>query len=205
MNYRILSVGALTVALIAFGILYFSRSAPITNYPSKGTDIIALGDSLVAGTGATPGNDFVSLLSKEIGQPIINLGRPGDTTAEGLARVNDLDRYHPKVVLLLFGGNDYLRQVPVADTHKNLSTIIQNIQARGAIVLLLGIRGGILSDHFANEFENVHDTYHTAFVSNVLDGLFGNAVFMSDQVHPNDAGYAKIAERIYPVLSKLIN
>jgi acyl-CoA thioesterase I len=203
-TYRNLSIGVVAIAIAAAGFFYFFRSTPVTNYPSKGTDIIAFGDSLVAGTGSTPGSDFVSVLSKRIGRPIINLGNPGDTTAEGLARVEDLDRYQPKVVILLFGGNDYLRHVPVNDTHKNLAALIENIQARGAIVLLLGIRGGILGDLFAGEFDTQHTTYHTAFVSDVLGGLFGNTAYMSDEVHPNDAGYAKIADRIYPVLVPLL-
>lgn len=192
-------------AVVVFGFFYVSRSAPITNYPSTGTDIIAFGDSLVAGEGSSDGNDFVSVLSRKVGQPIINLGHRGDTTADGLARINELDQYRPKVVLLLLGGNDYLKRVPVSETDKNLELLIQDIQARGAIVLLLGIRGGILSDHFAGEFKYLKNTYHTAFVSDVLRGLFGDEKYMSDGVHPNDAGYAKIADRIYPVLAPLLN
>jgi|SRR3989344_4390159 len=192
------------LALIGLGIFYFSRSALITNYPSTGTDIIAFGDSLVQGVGATDGNDFVSLLSGMIGQPIINLGVPGDTTEDGLTRVSELDAYHPKVVLLLLGGNDHLKKIPVSDTRNNLAALIQNIHARGAIVLLLGIRGGLFIDNFSGEFKNLKNTYHTAFVSDVLDGLFERPQYMSDAVHPNDAGYALIAKRVYPVLAPLL-
>src|SRR5438874_1990589 len=96
---------------VAFVFFYFRSPAPIRNYPSSGTDIVALGDSLVWGQGSDQGKDFVSLLSQKIGQPIINLGVPGDTTEYGLARVNGLDIYHPKVVILLLGGNDYLKRV----------------------------------------------------------------------------------------------
>lgn len=188
---------------VVLGTFYFSRSAPITNYPSKGADIIAFGDSLVEGVGSTPGNDFVSLLSRKIGEPIVNLGHAGDTTADGIARIGELDDYDPKVVLLLLGGNDHLKKIPVADTHKNLAILIQNIHARGAVVLLLGVRGGLFNDRFDTEFEDLRDTYHTAYVPDVLDGLFGNAQYMSDPIHPNDSGYGMIAERIYPVLMSI--
>ncbi len=192
------------MVFVALGIYYFSRTAPVTNYPSNGTDIIAFGDSLVEGVGSTNGNDFVSLLSKKIGQPIINLGHAGDTTADGIARLSELDNYNPKVVLLLLGGNDHLKKIPVTDTHKNLSVIIQNIQARGAVVLLLGVRGGLFNDRFDTEFEDLRDIYHTAFVPDVLDGLFGNMQYMSDAIHPNDTGHEMIAERVYPVLMEVI-
>ncbi len=199
-------LSGIAVLVVVGGIyLFFFRSTPITNYPSSGTDIIAFGDSLTAGTGSTAGHDYVSVLSQKIGQPIINLGHAGDTTADGLARLSELDNYKPKVVLLLLGGNDYLKRVPKEETFSNLAKIIQNIQSRGAVVLLLGIRGGILHDNFASEFEKLRDTYHTAYVSNVLAGLLGDNRYMYDEVHPNDAGYAIIANRIAPVLQGLVN
>src|SRR3989344_4720939 len=198
----VLAAAALLVAAAVY--FFFFNTAPIANYPSAGTDIVAFGDSLVAGTGATDGRDFVLLLSGAIGQPVINLGVPGDTTADGLARIGELDAYKPKVVLLLLGGNDYLKRIPQEQTFANLAAIIKDIQSRGAIVLLLGVRGGLFGDHFSSGFEDLRDTYHTAYVSNVLDGLLGDKQYMSDQVHPNDAGYRLIAERIAPVLKELL-
>lgn len=195
---------ALLVAAVVIGGYLMLRPEPVAQYPSSGTDIIAFGDSLVVGVGSTAGHDFVSLLSNRIGQPIVNLGHSGDTTGDGLARVGELDKYRPKVVLLLLGGNDYLKRVPIADTWKNLAALIENIQARGAVVLLLGIRGGLLNDRFDTEFEDLRDTYDTAYVSNVLEGLLGNKKYMSDEIHPNDAGYATIADRVYPVLVRVM-
>lgn len=195
---------AVFAVIIPSSFFLFSADAPIRNYPSGGTDIIAFRDSLVEGIGATEGNDFVSVLSRKIGQPIVNLGVSGNTTADGLSRVSVLDRYRPKVVLLLLGGNDHLRKVPEAETFANLAALIENFHARGAVVVLLGIRGSLLGDKFEDEFERLHEEYETAYVSDVLSGLFGRAEYMSDPIHPNDAGYAKIAERIHPVLESLL-
>jgi len=196
-------IGIIGIAIIAFSAVYFIPKK-ITNYPSKGTDIVAFGDSLIEGMGATEGNDLVSQLSKQIGQPIVNLGNAGDTTADGLARMSELDAYTPKVVILLFGGNDYLKKVPISETQRNLSQIIQNIHARGSVVLLLGVRGGILQDRFESVYKTQNSTHKTAYVSDVLDGLLGNTQYMYDSVHPNDLGYRKITERVAPVLKKLI-
>ncbi len=195
----------LAIVLLGFWYLNFGKSAAVRNFPSAGTDIIAFGDSLVQGTGATSsGTNFVSLLSRKIGRPIINLGVSGNTTADGLARLAELDQYNPKVVLLLLGGNDHLRKVPIDVTFGNLGSIIQNLQSRGAVVLILGVKGNLFGDKFKPQFEKLRDTYHTAYVPDVLDGLFGKRQFMSDSVHPNDVGYAKIADRIYPELVKLL-
>ncbi len=198
----VLAAAALLVAAAVY--FFFFNTAPIANYPSAGTDIVAFGDSLVAGTGATDGRDFVLLLSGAIGQPVINLGVPGDTTADGLARIGELDAYKPKVVLLLLGGNDYLKRIPQEQTFANLAAIIKDIQSRGAIVLLLGVRGGLFGDYFSSGFEDLRSAYHTAYVPDVMDGLLGDKQYMSDQIHPNDAGYAAIADRITPVLKKLL-
>lgn len=176
----------------------------IVNYPPKGTDIIAFGDSLVAGTGASSGRDFVSLLSEMTGTKIINLGVPGNTTADGLLRISELDKYKPKVVLLLLGGNDHLKKIPIETTFINLGNIIADIQGRGAVVLLLGVKGNLFGDKFEPEFEKLRRRYGTAYVPDVLDGLFGSAEYMADAIHPNDAGNRIIAERIYPVLSGLL-
>ena len=183
---------------------YFFGTHEVRNYPSSGADIVAFGDSLVVGVGASPGRDFVSLLSQQIGQPIVNLGVSGDTTAGGLARLSELDAYEPKVVIVLLGGNDYLQRVSQEQTFDNLTEIVESIQVKGAIVLLLGIRGGLLNDRFDTEFKRLRNTHDTAYVTDVLDGLLGKQEYMSDEIHPNDAGHARIAERVYPVLAPLL-
>lgn len=191
--------------LIFFGSFFFKENKnQVKNFPSKGTDIIAFGDSLVVGLGATEGNDFVSILSKKIGLNIINLGVSGNTTEDGLNRINELDQYDPKVVLLLLGGNDAIRQLPIETTFRNLEIIISKIQSRGSVVLLLGVKGGLLGDKFKSEFERISKKYHTAYVPNVLDSLFGNRKFMTDSIHPNNQGNVIIAEKIYPVLLPLL-
>lgn len=205
LNKNILIIGLVLVLLI-FGIFYFiAGNDSYTNYPSKGTDIIAFGDSLIQGVGASSNTkSLVGVLSKKIGKPIVNLGVSGNTTTDGLNRINELDRYKPKVVILLLGGNDYLRKVPKETTFKNLGKIIEDIQSRGAVVLLLGVRGGLLKDNFEEDFEIISSKYNTAFVSNVLSGLILDRKYMSDEIHPNDAGYEKISERVLPVLKDII-
>ena len=202
-NKFYLVIGTVILLILAYFFLG-SGKQEIKNYPSSGTDIIAFGDSLVEGVGSTSGNDFISLLSKKIGRPIINLGVSGNTTQDGLDRISQLDNYKPKVVILLLGGNDHLRKVPIETTFNNLEKIIKNIQGRGAVVLLLGVRGNLIGDKFKSNFEDLSEEYETAYVSDVLSGLFADSRYMSDAVHPNDAGYKKITDRVYPVLLNLI-
>jgi len=194
-----------TIILVACIATYFIfKPEKIKNYPSNGTDIVAFGDSLVQGVGSTNGNDFVSVLSRKINRPIINLGVSGNTTSDGVMRLSQLNKYKPKVVIVLLGGNDYLKKVPRAETLQNLQTIIDDIHKRRSTVLLLGVRGGLIVDNFKKDFENISEANSTAFVPNVLDDLIGDNSLMSDAIHPNDKGYAIIADKVYKVLKDLI-
>ena len=176
----------------------------VTNYPPEGNTIVAFGDSLVLGIGATEGNDFVSVLSRNIGLPIENLGVGGNTTDQGLDRIDDVLERDPDIVLLLLGGNDYLRKIPREMTLANLESMIVKLHEGGSIVVLLGVRGGVLRDNLKKDFENLAKEHNTAYVPNVLEGLIGKPEFMSDTIHPNDKGYALIAAKIELTLKKLL-
>jgi acyl-CoA thioesterase-1 len=189
------------IALLAVLLLAAcSRDVPKA---SREGPIVAFGDSLVYGTGSS-GGGFVRLLEERIGRPIENLGIPGDSTADGVERLDEVLALQPSVVILLLGGNDFLRQVPQATTFANLAIIIERLQADGAAVLLAGVRGGVIRDHFAAGFEQLADRYGTAYVHDVLDDTLGVEGYMADQVHPNDAGYRVIADRIHPVLAAMV-
>jgi lysophospholipase L1-like esterase len=192
--------GVAVLMLIVVLWFWFGTALPVTNYPPRDGGIVAFGDSLVFGAGATKGHDFVSVLSEMIGEPIENRGVSGDTTAMGLLRLDTVVDQHPRIVLLLLGGNDYLRQIPREQTFRNLEMIITRLEKDGAIVLLLGVRGGLVVDHFDTDFAALAKRTGAAYVPDVLDGLLGEAQFMSDGIHPNDAGYRLIAEKVFPVL-----
>lgn len=186
-------------------VFFLFRDYEITNYPTKvDGPIIAFGDSLVEGVGAKPDESFVSRLSEKIDEPIINMGVAGDTTQNGLGRLNTLLDKKPRIVLLLLGGNDYLRRISKEETFNNLRTMIKRIQDTGAIVILLGVRGGLLQDHYDNEYKRLAKDTGSVYVENVLAGLINNPEFMYDSIHPNALGYEKIAEKIYPKLVEVL-
>jgi lysophospholipase L1-like esterase len=70
-------------------------------------DIIAFGDSLVEGLGAARLNGFVRIIESRLGITILNQGHRGDKTSDLLKRIDtDVFAYHPKIVILVIGGND---------------------------------------------------------------------------------------------------
>ena len=196
MNYKKLSLIVIPIIVL---ILYFIFKSPdIKNYPPKNHIVVAFGDSLVQGVGSTISNDFVTLLSKKIGKPIINLGVSGNTTAQGLDRIDDVISRDPGTVVVLLGGNDYLRKIPQDQTFSNLRKIIVTLQSKGIVVVLLGVRGGLLVDKFSSDFSTLAKETGVIFIPNVLDGLIGDSRYMSsDGIHPNNVGYSMIADKVY--------
>lgn len=200
-HFIILLALALLVVFYFFGNPY---STKLVNYPPKNSKIVVFGDSLAFGKGSTEGNDFVTLLGKKLRKNIINLGNSGDTTGDALLRISEVYLQDPGTVIIIFGGNDYMRNVPKEDTFKNLRQIVALLQSKGIFVVVLGVRGGVLIDHFDNLFEDLSKEMGTAYVPDIMDGLIGDARYMSDPVHPNDEGYKLIAEKVYDKAGKYL-
>ena len=162
--------------------------------------VVAFGDSLTAGVGTTGDNDYVSLLSNRTGVAIINAGRPGDTTATALARIDGavLSR-DADIVIVLLGGNDLLQGVPVAQRIDNITTIVQRIRADGAAVILVALGNGSL-DPFEGALPGIASQTSSTLVPAILEGIFGVPGLMADLIHPNNAGHAIMADRIEPAL-----
>jgi acyl-CoA thioesterase I len=162
--------------------------------------IVAFGDSLIYGYGSSKPGGFVSLLEDRTGVQITNFGHNGDTSTQGLERIDAVLAEKPQVVIVLFGGNDALQKFPVSETRDNLDAILTKLEAANTKVILLGVLGGLGVDPYQGMFLQLAKNHHVLYVPNVLTGLIGNKSYMNDPIHPNDAGYARIADRIYPVL-----
>jgi acyl-CoA thioesterase-1 len=180
----------IAVVLAGLAVFWLFRSGdPRAARPTAGQGIIAFGDSLVEGRGATPGHDFVSVLSRRLGVPIINAGRSGDTAESALSRLDGaVLAWEPRVVIVLLGGNDFLRRVPKEKTFGHLATIVERIRQRGAAVVLVGVNVGLLSDTYGPEYEGLARQTSAGLVPDILGDIIGHADRMSDSIHPNDQG-----------------
>jgi acyl-CoA thioesterase-1 len=206
MSGRLISLLVLVLlAAIPLGIYFFmQRDQPLACADTKPV-IVVFGDSLVTGYGAQAGEDFVSVLSGYIDVPIVNAGRNGDTSASALVRVNQAMQVRPDIVIIVLGGNDALQRIPLTETEENLRKIMYSFasyQSRPIRMVLVAEPGGLLSDPYGPMYARLAEEFHAELVPNVLSGLLGHAEFMSDNIHPNAAGYAKIAAKIKPALER---
>ena len=166
---------------------------------SPAVRIVAFGDSLVSGKGATKGHDFVSVLSDLVGTDIRNAGRSGDTTSKALKRLDSELSRDPDIAIVLLGGNDLLRFVLIEQRVANITAIAQRFRKAGARVILVGL-GDFPIDPFDGALPDVAARTGSMLVPGALTGILGNIAMMSDFIHPNDAGHKLIAQRIAPTL-----
>lgn len=177
---------------------------PTPEYP-RDKVVIAFGDSLTVGYGVPPGKNFVAYLSERIKIPIINAGRSGDTTADALIRLQDdvLDK-NPDIVLILLGGNDYLKGYSHEAVRENVQVMVKEIQETGAKVILVSLSRKV-APNFDLVLEKIAwDNEVAAFVPDVLDGIISRKDLRFDDIHPNDRGHEIIAQKILPALAKVL-
>lgn len=189
------------LALGMAGYFFWFRADHYTNLPPvAGTTWVAFGDSLTSGYGAGEGHDYPTLLGAKLGVKILNQGRPGETSQDGLARLDEAIRLDPRVVLICFGGNDTLQAIPREQTMSNVGLMIDRFVSHGSFVVLIGIRSASVRDKNDSLFEALARQKHVLYVPNFLKGVLGSPDLMSDYVHPNDAGYEYVAARLEGIL-----
>jgi acyl-CoA thioesterase-1 len=175
----------------------------------KTATVAILGDSLSYGTGADKGQDYPSLLAANTGWNIINAGVPGDTSADGLQRLQELlDNYEIDLLIVELGGNDFLKRVPEAETMHNLKSIITEIKANNIQPILVaipefspfGAAVGSLSDH--SLYEKLAKETDTPLIEDIFSDVLAKNGLKADPIHPNAEGYRVIEENLRKALAK---
>lgn len=178
----------------------------VKNIDSKGKNIVCFGDSITAGHGAEREQAYPFLISRMVVFPVVNSGIDGDTSREALKRIepNVLSR-EPLLVIIEFGGNDFLTKIPLDETIKNLEVMIKKMQAEGAMVAVVDVSSGIVMDSYRNEFKRLSRRHSAIFVPRILDGILTDPLLKSDYIHPNAEGYKIVAQRVYQAIIPYLN
>jgi len=169
----------------------------IQNIDSKGKNIICFGDSITYGYGAGLGEDYPSALGKLIAYPVINCGVDGDTSTMALDRlkIDVLDK-NPRLVLIEFAGNDFIKKLPMEKTVENIENMIDQIQAQGAMAALVDISAGLFLKDYRVAYKKIAQEKNAIFIPGILNGIITNPSMKSDFLHPNAFGYQQVAKKI---------
>ena len=168
--------------------------------------ILAFGDSLTAGNGASRDASYPAVLEQLTGYRTINAGRPGELSSEGLQRLPGLlQRYRPDLVILCHGGNDLLRRGDPDRTAANLRQMIEAVQSSEAEIVLLAVPQPGLWLKAADFYQELADQYHIPCDTEILAEILSRRELKSDAIHPNAAGYRQLAETLSRLISEAGN
>lgn len=174
--------------------------------------LMLYGDSLMAGLGLSKTDGFAGQLGQVLGGDvtIVNASVSGDTSADGLARLDWSLGERPDAVILELGANDMLQGLPVDAMSDNLSAILDRFGEENIPVLLAGMRASpSLGSDYVTAYEAVFpelaQRYGTAFYPFFLDGVAADAALnQSDGMHPNAEGVRRIVSAIAPSVEALL-
>jgi len=163
--------------------------------------VLAFGDSITFGTGAAPGESYPAVLEGLIGRRVVNAGVPGETTAQGRARLAAvLDEQRPALLLLCLGGNDFLQHQDESRTDDNLRTMVALAQERGVAVVLIAVPRLGFGLEVPKLYERIARDSAIPLERKALKKILSTGSLKSDPIHPNAAGYRILAESVARLL-----
>ncbi len=199
-----------------------SASAPNiteTTQPTAAHDsrplVVCFGDSLTAGYGADPGQSYPDYLQASLNAlgyryRVLNEGISGNTTKDGVERLNSIVALKPAVVVVEFGGNDGLRGLPIEDSRANLDRIVATLKASGTRVVLAGITlppdyGPDYIRQFDATYALIAKKYQVPVLPFLLQGVFGvDGMMQADRTHATANGNKIVAKNILPLVLPLL-
>ena len=178
--------------------------------------IMLYGDSLMAGYGLPQKDNLASELSREIKSndstiSFINASISGNTSKNGLSRVDWSLGDNPNIVILCLGANDMLRGLDPSLTKNNLDSIINKFINNNAIIILAGMQSPeSMGPKFKKEFDAIYPDlsaqYNLIFMPFLLEGVaLEKELLQADFKHPNAKGIRVMADNLNPYILQAIN
>ena len=170
----------------------------------EGAVVLAFGDSLTSGSGASAEKSYPARLELLIGRRVVNAGVPGELSAQGLERLpKALEEHRPALVILCHGGNDFLQKRDPAETRRNVSRMLRLAKESGAQAVLIGVPPlGLFLRKTAPLYDEAAREAGVPFEGRVLPGILKDGSLKSDYVHPNEKGYQRLAEAVAGLLRR---
>ena len=177
--------------------------------------LVAFGDSLTAGLGlpltqAFPAKLEKALRARGLNVDVLNAGVSGDTTTDGLARLDWSIPDGTDAVIVELGANDALRGTDPKLARAALDEIVRRLRQRDIAVMLAGMYaprnyGQEYSASFDRIYPDLSKTYDVPLYPFFLDGVATDPKLnQGDGLHPTADGVDVIVGRILPVVEALL-
>ena len=178
--------------------------------------VMLYGDSLMAGYGLPQNENLASELTRSFKEndpslTFINASISGNTSKNGLSRVDWSLGDKPNIVILCLGANDMLRGLDPALTANNLDTIITKFKKNNAIVILAGMLSPeSMGPDYQSEFDSIYPElskkHSLIFMPFLLDGVaLEKELLLTDYKHPNAQGIKVMATNLSPYIAEAVS
>jgi acyl-CoA thioesterase-1 len=195
-----------------------NADAPPAPSPEKSDTrplIVCFGDSLTEGHGTEVGQSYPDYLQAALDARgyhyrVVNEGISGNTTKDGVDRLDRIVAMKPAVVVVEFGGNDGLRGLRIEDTRANLDKIVATLKASEIPIVLAGITlppnyGPDYIASFNATYALLAKKYSAPLLPFLLKGVFGvPGMMQEDRTHATAAGNRIVAKNILPFVTPLL-
>ena len=199
-------------SLAGLGIAAFCLTGAAEAQPIR---IVAFGDSLTAGYQLPDADGFVPRLQAALRKQghdvtVVNAGVSGDTTTDGLARMDWTLADGADAVILELGANDMLRGIDWRIAEANLSKMLAGLKTRHIKVLLVGMHalksmGAAYDKDFEAIYPDLARDHNVPLYPFFAEGMMGDrSQHLPDQIHPNAKGVDTIVARILPSVDALL-
>ena len=159
--------------------------------------VLAFGDSLTFGYGATPAEAYPAVLAGLIGRTVVASGVPGETSDAGLERLpGELEKTQARLVILCHGGNDFLQNRDEASVIANLRAMVKLARDSGAAVVLVATPKPGIGISVPPFYADIAKEFGIPIENEVMKKVLSTGSLKSDLIHPNAKGYARIAEDV---------
>ena len=219
----LLTIGFTTLAMAGSRVHVAPSAAMLTptefedmQNPHDSRPVIAcFGDSLTAGYGVDVDSSYPANLQRDLDAAgyryrVVNVGISGETTKDGLGRIDRVLALKPAIVVLEFGGNDGLRGIPVASSRANLDAMLARLTSSGTQVALAGIT--LPPQYTAPYIKQFNETYTllakkygVPLLPFLLQDVYGvPRSIQADGVHPTAQGCVQVARNVMGLIKPLL-
>jgi len=180
-------------------------------------NIVFFGNSLTAAYQLSPEQGFPALLQQTIDSlrldyTCVNAGLSGETTADGVNRVEWVLQQPVSIFILELGGNDALRGLPVAASKKNLQMILDKVKVRypECTLVLAGMQappnlGKVYTTAFREMYPALAKANGAVLIPFLLEGVAADpSLNLEDGIHPNIAGQKIVAKNVWRILEGIL-
>lgn len=175
--------------------------------------ILFFGNSLTAAFGLAKEDGFPAIIQQKLDSlglayQCINAGLSGETTSEGLERVDWLLEQTVDVFVLELGANDAFRGQKTTTVEKNLQGIIDKVRKKypSCKIVLAGMLappnlGRAYTDDFAKIYPTLAKRNNIALIPFLLEGVAAKkSLNLPDGIHPTAEGQRIVAENVWKIL-----